>query len=181
MLILIVFSSVQVERNVQEAIRVAHVHLQPVDWGVQLHLHALADDGHLWFCDLDFFSVDILTEQCWERVKEDLSDGHSQLGLLPRFEFWVKLIHSATIFGNWFGWDSLLKLNVCVMQIAQDSDGVAFEISDWSEQVWLVNLPESLVIMFEKAIFDHLVGVDLSQVRQNFTGVSHAQKLRLFQ
>lgn len=136
---LVEYSSVKVERNIEEAIGVAHVHLQPVARRVQLHFHALAK--HFEALRLivvryfDFFRVDVLTEQLGELVHEDLADRQTQLLLLPCFENWVHFRHAGAVGSNWLVGNPFVDLHVSMVQIAEDSNGVLLEVSDRPKQM----------------------------------------------
>lgn len=45
----------------------------------------------------------------------------------------------------------------------------------------LVNFPESLVVIFEQAIFNHFIRVHLRQVRKDFGCITHSQVLRFLE
>lgn len=67
------------------------------------------------------------------------------------------------------------------MKIGEDSDRVSLEISDGSEQVLLVDLPESLVVVLEEAFAKHLGRIGLSQVGQDLSCVAHPHHLGFFE
>jgi hypothetical protein len=63
------------EGEVQKAIWVRHIHLQPVDRCVQLHLYTLTHDTHFRFRNFDLFVVYVLAEQGWKLIEEHLTDS----------------------------------------------------------------------------------------------------------
>ena len=175
------FSFIYVERDVEEPVWITHIHLEPVNWGVKLDLDALADDRHFWLGDFDLLCFDVLVEQDWELVKEDLSDCYGKLVLLPCFKLRIQLIHSTSVLSNRLFGDFPLNLHVSMVQVAEHTDRVAFEVSDWPQQVRLVDFPECLVVVFEETVLYHLVRIYLCQVRQDFCRVAHTQELGLFE
>ena len=93
----------------------AHVQLQPVHRCVQLNLHALAHHGHLWLGHFHLLCFEVLAEQRRELIKEDLPDGQTQLGILPRLELVLKLLEHVAICIQRFVRDFAVDLDISVM------------------------------------------------------------------
>jgi len=123
---------VEVERYVQEAIWVAHVHLEPVDGRVQLHGHTLANHCHFWLCNFDLLCIYVLAEKDRELINENLAARETELFLLPSLELWIQFIHARTILSNWLIRNLSINLHISMVQVAQDSNCVALEVSDGS-------------------------------------------------
>ena len=94
---MLVYSFVKVERNIEESVRVAHIHLQPVDWRLQLNLDALANHRHLRLSDFDHLRLHVLTEQGRELIHEYFTHSQRQLLLLPLHEHRVQLRHNCPV------------------------------------------------------------------------------------
>lgn len=102
--------------------------MQPVDRRIQLHVHALADDLHIWLANFDLLSFNVLAEEDGELVEEDLAHSQAQLLFLPGFEERVQLRHISSIASNRLLRNFLVNLHVSMVKVAKDSHGVAFEI-----------------------------------------------------
>lgn len=174
------------ERQVDKAIGVAHVHLHPVQLSVQVHRHALRQNLHLfvtWFDGAAItFVVQLFLKQVGETLLQDLADGKRQRLLLPLLEGFVVIgCDYVAVLVDWQGWQSFVQLDKGVVSVGEDSDGVALKISDVLEEKLAGVLPEYVVVVAEKAILDHFCLVLLPQELCDLVCVAHAQCSRLFE
>ena len=65
--------------------------------------------------------------------------------------------------------------------VAEDADGKALQVAEVLEEELATVLPESLVVIPEEPVLDHLLFVGLPQELQDLVRVTHAQCLRLLE
>ena len=170
------------EGEVDEAVWVAQVHLHPVRLCVQIYSHSLGHYLHLGVADLDSAPasviIDRLVEEGRETFGEHLSNSDRGRFLVPALVgLRVLSDYRVSILVNRQSRQSLIQLDKSVMSVGEDTNGKPFEITNVLEKQLSGVLPERLIIVAEKPVFDHLGLILLHQELHNLVGIAHSQSL----
>jgi len=131
-------SAVVVERQVDEAVGVAQVHLHPVQLCGQVHCQTLRDYLHLRVHGLNSAAesvvVEHLVEEIGEGAEEHLADSDRRSFFVPLLESFGVFSHNISVLIEWQLRQLLVQLDKGVMRVGQHTDSESFKVTNVLEQ-----------------------------------------------
>ena len=119
------------ERKIDEAIRVAQVHLHPVRLCIQIDSYSLSEDLHAWIYRLYSCAIARIVKTIFKQVgktlRQHLTDRDLRCFIMPFLEGFRVLRHNnISILVDWKSWKFFVQLHKGMMCIAKHSDSKSF-------------------------------------------------------